>query len=123
LYINADTIRKAKEIGLNLSKVSENALKDAVRRMSEPKGETMHNGGAENGAKWTGGYLRLIRCKSAQKPNWRNRSLTSLFSFYTIMNVGLPHSLLWLPSGEEFLEKGLSRTIAKDRYSTIFTHG
>jgi post-segregation antitoxin (ccd killing protein) len=49
LYIDADTIRKAKEIGLNLSKVSENALKDAVRRMSEPKGETMHNGGAENG--------------------------------------------------------------------------
>lgn len=57
LHIDSETIQKAKGLGLNLSKVSENALKEAIRRMSEPKGETMHNGGTENSAEWTGGDL------------------------------------------------------------------
>ena len=55
LYIDAETVRNAKELGLNLSKVAENALKEAVRRMSEPNGGTMPNGGTENSAQWTGG--------------------------------------------------------------------
>jgi post-segregation antitoxin (ccd killing protein) len=41
LNIDSETIRKAKELGLNLSKVSENALKEAITRISAPKAETI----------------------------------------------------------------------------------
>jgi post-segregation antitoxin (ccd killing protein) len=41
LYIDSETIRKARELGLNLSKVSENALKEAITRISAPKAETI----------------------------------------------------------------------------------
>jgi post-segregation antitoxin (ccd killing protein) len=33
LYIDTEIAKKAKDLGLNLSKVSENALKEAVRRL------------------------------------------------------------------------------------------
>jgi post-segregation antitoxin (ccd killing protein) len=33
LYTDSETTQKAKELGLNLSKVSENALKEAIRRL------------------------------------------------------------------------------------------
>jgi len=55
LYIDEEIIREAKEIGFNLSKVSENALKDAIRRMIEPSPQTMPDGGIENG-EWCGGW-------------------------------------------------------------------
>ena len=33
IYVDEDVIRKAKEIGLNISKTCENALKEAIRRL------------------------------------------------------------------------------------------
>jgi len=33
LYIEAELIEKAKELGLNVSKICENALKEAIKRM------------------------------------------------------------------------------------------
>ena len=49
LYIDIETIRNAKQIGLNLSKVSENALKSAIRRLEDSCGlAACGNGG--NGA-------------------------------------------------------------------------
>jgi len=37
IRIDAKTAEKAKEIGLNISKVSENALKDLIDRIESPK--------------------------------------------------------------------------------------
>ena len=34
LYVDATIIDEAKELGLNISKISENALKEAIRRSS-----------------------------------------------------------------------------------------
>jgi len=36
LYLDEDVVKEARELGLNLSKVAENALKEAIRRL---KGE------------------------------------------------------------------------------------
>jgi post-segregation antitoxin (ccd killing protein) len=33
LYIDSDITQKAKELGLNISKVSENALREVIRRL------------------------------------------------------------------------------------------
>ena len=33
IYVDKDVVREAKEVGLNISKVCENALKDAIRRL------------------------------------------------------------------------------------------
>jgi hypothetical protein len=55
LYIDIETIRTARELGLNLSKVSENALKSAIRRLEGSCGsEACGNGG--NGASWCEGW-------------------------------------------------------------------
>lgn len=40
LYLNQEIVRTAKQVGLNISKVSENALLDAIRRLKGPKPET-----------------------------------------------------------------------------------
>jgi hypothetical protein len=40
LYIDGKVLETAKEIGLNVSKVSENALIEAIGRLKEPKRET-----------------------------------------------------------------------------------
>ena len=37
IYIEEEVIRKAKEIGLNISKTCENALKEAIIRLESPK--------------------------------------------------------------------------------------
>ena len=39
-YINKEILETAKQVGLNLSKISENALVEAVRRLSDPEPET-----------------------------------------------------------------------------------
>jgi hypothetical protein len=39
LYISKEVLETAKRIGLNLSRVSENALLDAIRRLKEPERE------------------------------------------------------------------------------------
>ena len=41
--VDPQVLQKAHELGLNVSKVCENALKEAVRRLERPKTET--NGG------------------------------------------------------------------------------
>ena len=69
LYIDSETTKKAKELGLNLSKVSENALKEAVRRLEGMDSQIGCQDGihcGENSAKWTGGDLnpRPPECKS-----------------------------------------------------------
>ena len=43
ITVDAEVHRKAHELGLNVSKVCENALKEAVRRLERPRTET--NGG------------------------------------------------------------------------------
>jgi len=40
LYIDTEILETAKKIGLNISKVSENALKEAISRLSDPKDGT-----------------------------------------------------------------------------------
>lgn len=40
LYLDPNVVREARELGLNLSKVCENALKEAIRRL---KGENPQN--------------------------------------------------------------------------------
>jgi len=40
LYINKKVLETAKQMGLNVSRVSENALKEAIIRLTEPKQET-----------------------------------------------------------------------------------
>jgi len=39
IRIDEDVLRRAKEVGLNVSKVSENALKEAIARLEIPKKE------------------------------------------------------------------------------------
>jgi len=38
IRIDEDVLRRAKEVGLNVSKVSENALKEAIARLEKPTG-------------------------------------------------------------------------------------
>jgi len=55
LYIDTETSKKAKELGLNLSKVSENALKEAIRRLQCSNLHFDHNND-EEGGKWCRGW-------------------------------------------------------------------
>ena len=45
ITVDAEVHKKAHELGLNVSKVCENALKDAVRRLEQPTTQTETNGG------------------------------------------------------------------------------
>ena len=45
ITVDPDVLRKAHELGLNVSKVCENALKDAIRRLEQPTIQTETNGG------------------------------------------------------------------------------
>ena len=45
IRIDAETAMKAKEIGLNLSKICENCLKEAIRRLQTPSSQNRTNGG------------------------------------------------------------------------------
>ena len=45
ITVDAEVHRKAHELGLNVSKVCENALKEAVRRLEQPTTQTETNGG------------------------------------------------------------------------------
>jgi hypothetical protein len=40
IRIDAELLKKAHDLGLNVSKISENALKDAIERMERPKTQT-----------------------------------------------------------------------------------
>ena len=40
LYLNVELVEKAKELGLNISKVCENALKEAIRRLTQTEPKT-----------------------------------------------------------------------------------
>ena len=46
MRIDADLLKKAHELGLNVTKVCENALKEAIERMERPRTET--NGGTRS---------------------------------------------------------------------------
>ena len=45
IRIEQDVLRTAKELGLSVSKVSENALKEAIRRLQTPVQQTVTDGG------------------------------------------------------------------------------
>ena len=45
ITVDAEVHKKAHELGLNVSKVCENALKEAVRRLEQPNTQTETNGG------------------------------------------------------------------------------
>ena len=40
IYVDSEILKEAQEIGLNVSKTCENALKKAIERLSSPKTET-----------------------------------------------------------------------------------
>ena len=42
LYVDLEVVREAKELGLNISKVCENALKEAIRRLKGIECKTEH---------------------------------------------------------------------------------
>ena len=44
LTMSREVVEKAKKIGLNISQFCENALKEAIRRLEQPKTETDGNG-------------------------------------------------------------------------------
>jgi len=46
ITVDAEVHRKAHELGLNVSKICENALKEAVRRLERPTTQT--NGGRQS---------------------------------------------------------------------------
>ena len=48
IRIERDVIEKAKEIGLNISKVSENALKDMINRIENPNYKNKPKKGSDN---------------------------------------------------------------------------
>jgi post-segregation antitoxin (ccd killing protein) len=52
ITVDVEVHRKAHELGLNVSKVCENALKEAVRRLERPKTET--NGGTNTQGSFLG---------------------------------------------------------------------
>jgi post-segregation antitoxin (ccd killing protein) len=54
IYIDEDVVKEAKEIGLNISKICENALKEAIRKL---KGKNPGNK-TEN---WSGGQDLNLR--------------------------------------------------------------
>ena len=59
LTIDADIVKEAKEIGLNMSKISENALKEAIKRLkgSNPTNNSEKGGiGTAGSDKWAGQY-------------------------------------------------------------------
>ena len=73
IRIDQDVLRTAKELGLSVSKVSENALKEAIKRLQTPVQQTETNGGyidmrsvSRSALKWTGRDLnpRPPECKS-----------------------------------------------------------
>ena len=43
LYLETEVVETARHVGLNMSKVSENALSEAIRRLQEPRQETSPN--------------------------------------------------------------------------------
>ena len=46
IYIDREVLEKAKDLGLNISRICERALRDAIRRLEAPLGErTETNGG------------------------------------------------------------------------------
>jgi post-segregation antitoxin (ccd killing protein) len=47
IYLNKEILETAKQMGLNVSRVSENALKEAIDRLTEPKRETGLNSQAD----------------------------------------------------------------------------
>jgi len=55
-------IEKAKELGLNMSKISENALKEYIKRLTKPK--TMTNGGTSTRRSF------LNECSFTKENSW-----------------------------------------------------
>ena len=49
IYLNPEIVKEAKELGLNISKISENALKEAIRRLRGGNLQDNHNSGDEAG--------------------------------------------------------------------------
>ena len=45
IYVDEDVVKKAKEIGLNVSKTCENCLKEAIRRLETPNPQTNNSKG------------------------------------------------------------------------------
>ena len=62
LSIDEDVVKAAKELGLNMSKISENALKEYIKRLTKPK--TMTNGGTYTQRS------RLNECSSTKENSW-----------------------------------------------------
>ena len=60
IYIDEDVAKEAKEIGLNISKLCENCLKEAIRRLETPSSQTVTNGG-------------LVDARSASHPHVEGR--------------------------------------------------
>ena len=55
LYLDPEVVREAKELGLNLPKVCEKALKDAIKRLKGEDCEVVRRPGFEPGITGSGG--------------------------------------------------------------------
>jgi len=87
--VDEEVLREAKEIGLNISKIAENALKEAIRRLKAPFdrngcGLLCFNGGLAGGVGFepttsgSGGLRFFLR----PLPGWATRpSLSFQFKF------------------------------------------
>ena len=77
LTIDQDVLRTAKELGLNISKVCENCLKDTIRRLTQPITATDGNGpflsegsfGKESSLVGRAGFEPATFCTSSRCPN------------------------------------------------------
>ena len=69
IRVDEDVLKKAKDLGLNVSKVSENALKEMIKRIESPIIQTEHENYLDNTQK---GLVRGTGLEPAQA--YANRS-------------------------------------------------
>jgi len=81
LYIGRDVLETAKRLGLNVSRVSENALIAAIGRLQNPETRNESNGSAEPSGAGGGTPTQLYRQKYACNmlaENLRNLQMTKV---------------------------------------------
>ena len=57
ITLDPESVKKARDLGLNISKICQNALDEAIRRLGDPESGTMINGGSNESRdkdRWAG---------------------------------------------------------------------
>ncbi|MFX0203837.1 MAG: type II toxin-antitoxin system CcdA family antitoxin, partial [Candidatus Hodarchaeota archaeon] len=81
IYVDEETVKTAKELGFNISKLCENCLKEAIRRLRTPSSQTVTNGGLvdarsashQPGVVGRAGFEPATFCTSSRCPNRARR--------------------------------------------------